>query len=89
MVKKAKESAKIQKAREKLKQKLQEEKKKFTPTSLKDISLRIRKEIERHHSENESLKDRNIKQMNTKSPAAVKSSFIIKMKKLLESQKIL
>ncbi|MGK5594238.1 MAG: hypothetical protein ACSNEK_02640 [Parachlamydiaceae bacterium] len=83
MVKKAKESAKIQRAREKLKQKIRDEKRNFTPGSLKNISLRLRKEIKKHHPENDSLKDRNI------SLATVKSPFILKMKKLLESQNTL
>ncbi|KAF3362265.1 Uncharacterized protein PHSC3_001184 [Chlamydiales bacterium STE3] len=86
----AKESQKIQKARQKLERKLQAEQKKFTTEALKEVSRRIQLNFARHYPEETYLQDRNFKQFDKNHPTAkIKSHHIIKMKELLESSEIL
>lgn len=90
MSKKAKESASVQKARNKLKKQLSIEHKKFTTEALEKMGQAIRMTINRHHPENSFLKKKKFTIFDENAhTAATKSKHILKLKKMLESSTIL
>lgn len=90
MGKKAKESQKIKKAREKLRAQLQKEHKKFSHDALHAVSKRIKKDIYRHHPEINPLQEKKIVLFDENHHTAqIKSNHILKLKKILEESQIL
>lgn len=90
MSKKTKESPQIQKARNKLKKKLHIEQKKFTSEALENMTNKIRMMISKHHPEKSYLKQKKFTLFDENTHTAkTKSKHIIKLRKMLEANRIL
>lgn len=79
---KAKESAQIQKARQKIQRQIEAAEKKFTPQSLSKMTLLIHRQLARQSAERISLKDKSITLFDeNRHSAKTESRFV---RKLLE-----
>lgn len=87
MTAKAKESAQIQKARNKIKQQLQKAEKKMNPEALQAMSRLIREQLNRKKAGRINLKNRQIISFDeNKHPAKTESKFIIKLIHQIKNQ---
>lgn len=85
-----KESRHIQKARSKLKKRLQMEHRHFTTEALEEMTKRIRQTIIRHHPEMGYLKSKKFSLFDENHHTAkTKSKYILKMQKMLYSSRLL
>ena len=88
MPKNAKESRLVQRARQKLKDTLSIEHKKFTTEALDSMVHKIRSSILRHHPELETLRKRDFALFDENlDTAKIKNKQILKMEKLLKKLK--
>ena len=84
---KAKESAKIKKARAKLKKQLASEDKQVTPDALNKMSQAIRTWITRHAEERVNLREKTFRLFDeNKHPAGTKSQFVREKRSLLRKE---
>lgn len=80
VVTKAKESPAVQKARQKLKKRIQQEKKKFSPEVLRKITAALEYELARGSKERIHLKDKEIRLFDENNhPAAIRSRFVLNL----------
>lgn len=80
MIVKAKESPHIQKARNKIKQKIKQEDKKISPQALYEMSQLIKQQLNRNKEGRIDLKGRQITSFDeNKHPAKTESKFILKL----------
>ena len=87
MTAKAKESAQIQRARNKIKQQLQKAEKKMNPEALQAMSHLIREQLNRKKTERIDLKNRQIISFDeNKHPAKTENKFIIKLIRQIKQQ---
>lgn len=85
MRQRAKESRQVEKAREKLRKKIEAEHQKFSSKALQEIAIRLRTSISRHHPEMKNLKQRKFTLFDENTHTAeTKSRQVLKLQKMLQ-----